>query len=243
MLSLLQSLPPERYAPITYIAADTDTTSESRAKAANVRFRWNGARNASQREIGQRSTNVCVHFSTYALPVAHDRLHDTLQVIPKDATLLRIPRSREVGQSYVSAVWSTLKSFGATISMVARIKPDLLLVNGPGTCLPVCAAARALNWLDLLDARIVFVESVCRVTSLSLTGKILYALRLADQIQVQWHELKQRCVREPGEVSVASSAAKPKYGAGIIHCCRSIASSPFGGISCLTYNLRQYRSS
>lgn len=74
--------------------------------------------------------------------------------------------------------------------MVWKSRPDLLLVNGPGTCLPVCLSALALRFFGLLDTRVVFVESVCRVTSLSLTGRMLYYL--ADQVQVQWPELKQR---------------------------------------------------
>lgn len=38
--------------------------------------------------------------------------------------------------------------------------------------------------------RIVFVESIARVDSLSLTGRILYQLRLADALFVQWPQLQ-----------------------------------------------------
>lgn len=94
-----------------------------------------------------------------------------------------------MGQSYVTALWSTAAALVATVRLVAAVRPDVVLVNGPGTCLPVCLAAVGLSALGVADARVVFVESVCRVGSLSLTGRLLYALRLADQVQVQWPQL------------------------------------------------------
>ncbi len=106
-----------------------------------------------------------------------------------------------MGQSYLTSVLTTLWAFFACIRVVLFARPDLLLVNGPGTCLPLCVAAWLLRTFvgiptcGLLfpsSARIVFVESVCRVKGLSLTGKILYHLRIADAVHVQWRELKDR---------------------------------------------------
>ena len=75
--------------------------------------------------------------------------------------------------------------------MVWREAPDVVLTNGPGTCLPICLAAFALR---VLGARgkaplVVYAESVCRVRKLSLTGEILYRLRIADALFVQWDGL------------------------------------------------------
>lgn len=47
--------------------------------------------------------------------------------------------------------------------------------------------------MGLLPVRVVFVESLCRVQSLSLTGRILYYL--ADRFVVQWPGLVDRCVQ------------------------------------------------
>ena len=52
-----------------------------------------------------------------------------------------IPRSREVGQSYCWSVLTTIKACLYAIPQAIWINPDLLLVNGPGTCLPLCIAA------------------------------------------------------------------------------------------------------
>ncbi len=40
-----------------------------------------------------------------------------------------------------------------------------------------------------MQTRIVFIESIARVTTLSLSGKILYKARLADGFFVQWPKL------------------------------------------------------
>lgn len=113
-----------------------------------------------------------------------------VQVLREDEVVWRIPRSREVGQSYLAALLPTARAFAASASLLLAAQPDLLLCNGPGTCLPLCATAAALRCVGLLRTRIVFVESVCRVTTLSLTGRLLYPF--VDQVQVQWPALLER---------------------------------------------------
>jgi len=48
----------------------------------------------------------------------------------------------------------------------------------------------ALKLIRPLSSKIIFVESICRTRTLSLTGKIVYHLRLADTLFVQWPELQ-----------------------------------------------------
>lgn len=110
-----------------------------------------------------------------------------------DYILSRIPRSRKVRQSYLSAVFSTLHSTFCTIPVVYKFKPDVILCNGPGTCIPVCAVAFLLRCFFILDCRIIFIESLCRVRTLSLSGKILQYF--ADIFVVQWPQLRDVCYR------------------------------------------------
>lgn len=100
------------------------------------------------------------------------------------ATWLSVTRSREVGQSWLSTVHSTAKSFTQCIALLAAHKPALVLCNGPGTCVPPAAAAFLLRFLGISDCSIVFLESICRVKALSLTGKLLSPI--ADKLLVQW---------------------------------------------------------
>lgn len=77
----------------------------------------------------------------------------------------RIPRSREVGQSYISSIGTTLWSFIFAFQLVFwEIRPGLLLCNGPGTCLPIAVVTFLCRLLGLCEGQIVFVESFCRVT-------------------------------------------------------------------------------
>lgn len=151
MLGLLSALPLDRYTDRSYICANTDTTSEKRAKSTSI--------------------------------------------VPSDTVFYTIPRSREVGQSYITAIWMTIYAFFVSLQLIYRLKPSLLLVNGPGTCLPVCLATYFLRGCCIVKTKIIFVESVCRVQKLSMTGNILYKLRIADSIMVQWMDLVKKYPR------------------------------------------------
>ncbi|CAM4723420.1 unnamed protein product [Leuciscus chuanchicus] len=105
-------------------------------------------------------------------------------------TLHRIPRSREVRQSWSSSVLSSLSALMSSVPLVFRLQPDMVLCNGPGTCVPLCAAGLLLGVLGLKRVLIVYVESICRVETLSLSGKILYYL--SDYFFVQWAPLKDK---------------------------------------------------
>jgi beta-1,4-N-acetylglucosaminyltransferase len=101
-----------------------------------------------------------------------------------EADVRTIPRARKVRQSYWSSVFSTLLSLAHSCPLVWGVWPDLVLCNGPGTCIPLCSAAYLLKFLGLHKVRLVYVESVCRVQSLSVSGKLLYYL--TDHLVVQW---------------------------------------------------------
>lgn len=106
-----------------------------------------------------------------------------------DSVVITIPRSREVNQSYFSSIFSTIYSAIYTFPVMMKCRPDVLLVNGPGTCIPVCFWAFLLNMFFASRTKIIFIESICRVKTLSLSGKMLYLI--ADYFLVQWPELKE----------------------------------------------------
>nr|CDS32104.1 UDP N acetylglucosamine transferase subunit [Hymenolepis microstoma] len=112
-----------------------------------------------------------------------------------DYLIEEIPRAREVGQSLFSSFFTTSYAFIFAVVLVFKHQPQLVLCNGPGTCVPVCFVARLLHFICNIGlcvsggegrrTAVVFVESVCRTRSLSLSGRLLYHLRLAKVI-VQW---------------------------------------------------------
>ena len=56
-----------------------------------------------------------------------------------------IKRSRYVGQSYITSIFTTLVAILLSISLIYKIKPKVLLVNGPGTCIPLCMVSFILG--------------------------------------------------------------------------------------------------
>ncbi|XP_065669464.1 UDP-N-acetylglucosamine transferase subunit ALG14 isoform X2 [Hydra vulgaris] len=105
----------------------------------------------------------------------------------KEPNFERIYRSREVNQSWFLTLFTSLFGCFQAFFILLKHKPDLVLCNGPGTCVPLCFVAFLLKVVFLSNTKIVFVESICRVKSLSLTAKILYLF--ADRLLVQWSDL------------------------------------------------------
>ena len=165
MFALLRALPPSRYAPRVYVLADTDTTSAAKVDAHEAAI---GARLAQDETVDDAALELL-----------------------SDHALVRVPRSREVGQSFVTSAFTTARATIHAVGLVWREAPDVVVTNGPGTCLPICLAAFASRVLGRRAnaSAVVYVESVCRVRRLSLTGEILYRLRIADALFVQWEGL------------------------------------------------------
>lgn len=111
----------------------------------------------------------------------------------QNCLFISIPRSREVGQSYVSSLFTTLYALTYSIWLVYKTNPDLLLTNGPGTAIPLCFSAFFLQLLLGRETHIVFVESFCRVQSLSMTGKLVYLI--CSRFLVQWPNLVKKYPR------------------------------------------------
>jgi len=104
----------------------------------------------------------------------------------KDYRIKLIPRAREVGQSFFSAIFTLL---GATLECLIHALEDMvdvLLVNGPGTCVPVFFCHYITHgWIQLI-----YIESICRVKTLSLSCRILR--RFSSVTLVQWPELAEK---------------------------------------------------
>lgn len=101
-----------------------------------------------------------------------------------------VPRARYVGESFVKAAPRAFVSLLLSIWLLLRHPTDVILCNGPATGAVVCFSAIFLNALGFSNTRIIYLESVARVTSLSLTGKLLYPV--AHRFLVQWPQLRAR---------------------------------------------------
>ena len=75
----------------------------------------------------------------------------------------------------------SLRTVWAGMVLAVRERPRLVVTSGAGLAVPFCLVAR------LLGARLVFVETMARVTTGSTTGRLL--ARFSDHVLVQWPEL------------------------------------------------------
>ena len=76
-------------------------------------------------------------------------------------------------------ITNAFKSF----KIFLREKPDVIISTGALATIPMCIFAKVLK------KKIIFIESFAKVTSPTLTGKLIY--KFADQFYVQWEQMKE----------------------------------------------------
>ncbi|KEP60572.1 UNVERIFIED_CONTAM: glycosyl transferase, putative [Hammondia hammondi] len=183
MLRLVQSFNP-RFFRMHFLVADSDSTSLQQLAAAHWRSFQDG-KTVETKELDEETKKA-------QEPVQGELAEAELKalVAQRGFRVSRVPRSREVGQSFVSSFFSSLRALLSSLRLVWRLDPELVLVNGPGTCIPVAVAALLREFLLGRGFRLIYVESVCRVDSLSLSGRLLYPF--ADRFFVQWPGLAEK---------------------------------------------------
>jgi len=73
--------------------------------------------------------------------------------------------------------------------LVLRIRPNLILANGPGTCLPILVSGYITRFLGITpNCKLVLLESYACVSHPSLTVRMLN--KFVDMLCVQWPKLK-----------------------------------------------------
>ncbi|EJU00120.1 Alg14-domain-containing protein [Dacryopinax primogenitus] len=154
-LQLLRALPFTRYYPRLYITSSLDTLSI------------------------QKATSLESSLAPSLPP--HAQQH----------TFLVLPRARRVHQPFwatpPTAIWSLVVAvweLSIRPALRGQACSDLLLLNGPGTCVPLLAAVYTSKFLALPAPRTIYVESFARVSSLSLSAKLVRPF--VDRFVVQW---------------------------------------------------------
>lgn len=109
----------------------------------------------------------------------------------RNVSFATLPRAREVGQSWISSISTSLHTFLWAFQLVYKTRPHVVLANGPGTSAIVAAVAFLLRVIFPSAfgnrCRVVYIESFARIETLSLSGKLVYIF--ADRFLVQWKSL------------------------------------------------------
>lgn len=121
MLSILNGVNRQQF-DLHFIRAATDTTSEARVRKVEDAMRM------SQLQDVTRS-------------MAKETNHSMLARKEQELIFYTIPRSREVGQSYLTSIRTTLIALFASVSIILNMNPEVILCNGPGTGVPLCVVA------------------------------------------------------------------------------------------------------
>ncbi len=75
------------------------------------------------------------------------------------------------------------RELASALRYLRRLRPDLVVSTGSEIAIPYFIAAKALRIPTL------YVDTVCRTTGTSGTGRVLY--RVADRFLVQWPHMAQ----------------------------------------------------
>lgn len=124
----------------------------------------------------------------FAYVYAHHNGNHSTKRLPMPHTGERYPL-RGLGQTrqhpwrHVTNIGRFLAAFVESAILVRRLNPCAVLGVAHSSAIPLLAAAR------LWGKRGVFIESLTRVRELSRSGRIIYNLRLATDLYVQWPQL------------------------------------------------------
>jgi beta-1,4-N-acetylglucosaminyltransferase len=78
-----------------------------------------------------------------------------------------------------------IKEFGRAYSIIKTEKPHILISLGAEIAIPFFIIGK------LFGVKLIYIESWCKIETLSLTGKIVYPI--VDEFWVQWPGLLTRC--------------------------------------------------
>lgn len=88
-------------------------------------------------------------------------------------------------QNMGASVFNMVKGLPWVLQVLWKERPDLIVSMGAEIAIPFFYVAKVLG------IRTIFIESWCRITDLSGTGKLVYPV--ADLFLVQWPQLLSKC--------------------------------------------------
>jgi len=215
MFYLLKDLDTRKYAHRTYVVSSGDAFSSQRA----VEFERRLEEREKEKEETERKFAVENRRREKKGGRKSTGIEERLPCVgPNHYTITLLPRARQVHQTLLTtpftSLYTLLSSFTPLLSpplplpnnppttpheAAVQDLPGLIIANGPGTAVIVILASLILRFFNIKGAnsrgkcKTVYVESFARVTSLSLSGKLLW--RVVDRFIVQWEELEGRAGR------------------------------------------------
>ncbi|KAE8267804.1 hypothetical protein A4X09_0g4537 [Tilletia walkeri] len=203
MLKLVSALDPVRYTERVYFVSHGDQFSTRKAyelETSIIADREPNIKTESQRgKANADSSHSSLASSRHRVVVEElpraRRVHQSFATTPLSAAHCLIVCIEHVLLRPIVAYWRNgprrrrpSPQSGVPSEEIRKddIFADLLLLNGPGTCVPLVLAVYIRKMLGLHSPHMMYVESFARVRSLSLSAKLLRGL--VDTFVVQWPE-------------------------------------------------------
>jgi len=125
-------------------------------------------------------------YEYHYLMATQDQLSEGKIRLPGPVYRIDRPRTKVEGHtdSLLVAAWHTLRSLAQLWPIIRRVRPDVVIGNGPSVAVPPALLGR------LLGAQIIWVETASRVHDLTTSARLIYPL--IDLLIVQWPQLQAR---------------------------------------------------
>ncbi|CEH17314.1 Predicted glycosyltransferase [Ceraceosorus bombacis] len=205
MLKLVSALSPARYGPRVYLISGTDAFS--RSKVQSFEASMSAARSAAAAASGAEgddgeASDYAVKVLPRARAVKQSFLTSPITTIISFAAcfqliVLPVIKAR-LGMATSAGAQGDAPLSADTAAMFKTHAFDVVLMNGPGTCVPLVAAVYVLRFVGMPSPKLLYVESFARVKSLSLTARILRPF--VDRFVVQWPEAAGKAGHSDGAV-------------------------------------------
>lgn len=89
----------------------------------------------------------------------------------------------QVNRQEKTFIFKMIANASKSLKIFFKERPDVVISTGALSTIPMCIFAK------ILKKKIIFIESFAKVTSPTLTGKLIY--KFADQFYVQWEQMKE----------------------------------------------------
>lgn len=88
----------------------------------------------------------------------------------------------QVNRHEKTFIFKMIINFIKTFNIFLKERPDVVISTGALATIAMCVICK------LFRKKVIFIESFAKVTSPTLTGKLVY--KFADQFYVQWEQMK-----------------------------------------------------
>ena len=90
---------------------------------------------------------------------------------------------KQVNRHEKTFIFKMIANIFTSLNIFIKERPDVIISTGALATIPMCVLSK------IFRKKVIFIESFAKVTSPTLTGKLIY--KFADQFYVQWEQMKE----------------------------------------------------